>query len=152
MPFALYSPFQIEGLAVRRVVWCLLVLAMPSMALGLESALGLERRDGAYYCTEEKGDTNTLAAIKANENFVVRLTPEPNSQDSSNYRVTITIEGRGSNDCYVNHKLDDDAVLGCDVVGHTYIFNFNTHRFIEIYGANENSPHVARGLCTKISQ
>jgi hypothetical protein len=100
----------------------------------------------------KKGDTNTLAAIKANENFVVRLTPEPNSQDSSNYRVTITIEGRGSNDCYVNHKLDDDAVLGCDVVGHTYIFNFNTHRFIEIYGANENSPHVARGLCTKISQ
>jgi len=45
----------------------------------------------------KKGDTNTLAAIKANENFVVRLTPEPNSQDSSNYRVTITIEGRGSN-------------------------------------------------------
>ena len=104
------------------------------------------------------------APFKVNENFVVTLTaPEEQDPQDNHYLVTIAIEGRSSNDCYgVNHKppfVDDDAVLGCDVLGHTYVFNFDNHRFIEIYkatsyvdGSNNDTPHVAGGLCTKISQ
>ena len=150
---------------MKKVVWCLwLALAMPSMALGLE------RRDGAYRCVEEFSRDNTLnqPPFKVNENFVVTLTaPEEQDPQDNHYLVTIAIEGRSSNDCYgVNHKppfVDDDAVLGCDVLGHTYVFNFDNHRFIEIYkatsyvdGSNNDTPHdtphVAGGLCTKISQ
>ena len=61
---------------MKKVVWCLLVLAMPSMALGLE------RRDGAYRCVEEFSRDNTLnqPPFKVNENFVVTLTA-PEEQD-----------------------------------------------------------------------
>ena len=127
------------------VALCLLVMpSATSMALGA----------GAYYCTETPPDTNTLAAIKANENFVLRLTPT---------KITITVKGRGSNDCHLDGKLDDGAVLSCDTGKAQYTFNFATHRFIEIFGANNDTPlvekellrsipHVARGLCAKISQ
>jgi hypothetical protein len=152
---------------VKKVALCLLVLAMPSMALGLE------RRDGAHRCVEEfSRDVSALnqPPFKVNENFVVKLSltkPPPEEQDDPNsrdryYRVTITVEGRSSNGCRLDGKppfVDDDAVLGCDVVGEgkvQYIFNFDNHRFIEIFGSNNdtphNTPHVARGLCTKISQ
>ena len=154
------------GASVNKLVWWLwlVVVVMPSMALGLE------RRDGAYRCVEEFSRDNTLnqPPFKVNENFVVTLTaPEEQDPQDNHYLVTIAIEGHSSNDCYgVNHKppfVDDDAVLGCDVLGHTYVFNFDNHRFIEIYkatsyvdGSNNDTPHdtphVAGGLCTKISQ
>jgi hypothetical protein len=161
-------------LAVKKIVWCLwLVLAMPSMAL----ALG--RMDGAYYCTEKfsgglKYD-NTLkewhgTIFKVGDNFVVKLSqtkppPEeqdPNAQDRY-YSVTITVEGHSSNVCLANYKppfVGDDRVLRCEVSAglHIYAFNFDNHRFIEIYtagyvdGSNNDSPNVTGGLCTKISQ
>ena len=169
---------------MKKVALCLLVLAMPSMALGLE------RRDGAYRCVEEfsggvKYD-NTLkewhgATFKANENFVLKLSltkPPPEEQDDPDardryYRVTIAVEkeGRSSDACladpnppFMQPFIDTEGLLRCEVVGglNIYIFNFDNHRFIKIYtagyvdGSNNDTPHdtphVARGLCTKISQ
>ena len=155
---------------MKKIALCLLVLAMPSMALGLE------RRDGAYYCTAKfaggVGYDSALnqwrgAPIKGSENFVVKLSltkPPPEEQDPSAqdryYRVTITVEGRSSNYClYPPPFIDDEGLLRCDVLGglHIYIFNFDNHRFLEIYTAgyvdgSNDTPHVGGGLCTKISQ
>jgi hypothetical protein len=165
-----------RGLAVKKIGLCLwLVLLMPSMALGLE------RRDGAYYCTEKFSGgvryDNTLnqwqgALFKPGENFVVKLSqtkPPPEEQDDADardryYLVTITVEGRSSNGCVVNYLkppfIDTEGLLRCEVVSglRIYIFNFDNHRFIKIYtagyvdGSNNDSPNVAGGLCTKISQ
>jgi hypothetical protein len=162
---------------VKKIALSLLVLAMPSMALGLE------RRDGAYYCTEKFSGgvryDNTLnqwhgATFKADENFVVKLSqtkPPPEEQDDPDardryYFVTIAVEkeGRSSRPCVINNYkppfIDTEGLLRCEVMGglEIYIFNFNNHRFIEIYiagyvdGSNNDTPHVAGGLCTKISQ
>jgi hypothetical protein len=141
-------------------------------------ALGLERRDGAYYCTEKfSGGVRYDSALnqwqgaifKPGENFVVKLSqtkssPEvdPKYQDRY-YLVTITVEGRSSNGCRLDGRppfVDDDGVLRCEVLAglHIYTFNFDNHRFITIYtagyvdGSNNDTPHVAGGLCTKISQ
>ena len=90
---------------MKKVVWSLsLVLAMPSMALGLE------RRDGAYYCTVKfaagvayndalkqwEGST-----FKPDINFVMKLSfrdptrvpAESPPRNVDNYDVTITEEG-----------------------------------------------------------
>jgi len=159
---------------MKRIACCLwLALLMPSMALGLE------RRDGAYYCTAKFAGgvayDNTLqqwrgGPFNARENFVLKLSqtkPPPEEQDPNYqdryYFVTITVEGRSSNGCRANYKpplLDDDGLLRCEVLGglHIYIFNFDNHRFITIYtagyvdGSNNDTPNVTGGLCTKISQ
>jgi hypothetical protein len=159
---------------MKRIAWCLgLILLMPSMAFSLE------RRDGAYYCTEKfAGGVAYDSAlqqwrggpIKGNENFVVKLQhasppeqdpnyPDPNAQDRY-YRVTITVEGHSSNYClFPPPFIDDEGLLKCEVIGglHIYIFNFDNHRFLEIYTAgyvdgSNDTPSVAGGLCTKISQ
>jgi hypothetical protein len=161
---------------VKKVALCLsLALAMPS------NGMSMERRDGAYYCTGKFSggvvyDNTTKewhgAIFKANENFVLKLSqtkPPPEDQDP-NYRdryylVTIAVEGHRSNGCFLADGkppfIDDyDAVLRCDVPGglHRYLFNFDNHRFITIYtagyvdGSNNDTPNVAGGLCTKISQ
>src|SRR5262249_12053647 len=70
-----------------------------------------------------------------------------------------TVEGRSSNYClYPPPFIDDEGLLRCDVLGglHIYIFNFDNHRFLEIYTAgyvdgSNDTPHVGGGLCTKIS-
>jgi len=159
---------------MKKVGLCLwLVLAMPSMALGLE------RRDGAYYCTAKFAGGVAYdsalqqwrgAPIKGNENFVLKLKhvsppeqdpnyPDPNAQDRY-YFVTITVEGHSSNYCREPPFIDDEGLLRCEVVGglNIYIFNFDNHRFIKIYtagyvdGSNNDSPSISGGLCTKIFQ
>jgi len=148
---------------VKKVVWCLLlVLAMPSMALGLE------KRDGAYYCTTKFGGgiayDETLkqwkgATFKPGQSFVMKLTfrDTVKAQDRfgvaheyDEYDVGITDEGSSSAiPCLAfNGKppslthdpplflRDETKVLRCGVLGGyrtQYEFNVGNHRFLKIY-------------------
>ena len=166
---------------MKKVALCLLVLAMPSMALGLE------RRDGAYYCAEKFSGgvsyNKTLQDWKGTsfapgKGFVVKLSFRETVKntlgtDEDAYDVTITEEGTSParfNGCVVPARpplepqsplIDEFALLNCtDEAGLTvYKFNFRTHRFLKIYTAgylfgdhDDDTPAISGGLCTKLSQ
>jgi len=148
----------LRGLAVKKIALCLwLALAMPSMALGLE------RRDGAYYCTEKFSGgvqyNKTLqqwegTSFVPGKGFVVKLSFRETVKntlgtDEDAYDVTITEEGTSPtrfNGCVVLARLpsepqppliDEFSDLSCtDEAGLTvYKFNFRTRRFLKIYTA-----------------
>jgi len=171
-----------EGLAVKKIAWCLaLVLAMPSMALGLE------RRDGTYYCTSKfMGGVAYNDELKRWEGtsfdpsyhgiFVIKLDFRETTKYSSpstlfeyrdEYDVTITNEGSpvAASCLELDGKppfINQLAVLRCNVADGLYVykFNFANYRFIRMYtsgyvnGADNNNdtPAISGGLCTKISQ
>jgi hypothetical protein len=163
---------------VKKIVWYLwLVLAMPSMAFGLQ------RRDGTYNCTVKfagglEYDKSLKewqgAILKPSRNFVMKLTfrqtvkvqdreeyDKGPTDDRDEYDVTITEEGDASVSCLESRErlpsINKYAFLECSRMGLIeYKFNFINHRFIEIYkggyinGANDNndSPKLSGGVCT----
>ena len=167
---------------MKKIAWCLaLVLAMPSMALGLE------RRDGTYYCTSKfMGGVAYNDELKRWEGtsfdpsyhgiFVIKLDFRETTKYSSpstlfeyrdEYDVTITEEG----DTITSSCLGLDgkppfinrfAILRCNTADgiEEYKINFDNNRFIRIYTAgytdgaenNNDNPAIVGGLCTKISQ
>jgi len=137
---------------VKKIVCCLwLVLSMPSMALGLE------RKDGAYYCTQKFSGgisyNNMLqqwqgAAFEPGGGFVMKLSFRKTSKefgvDFDTYDVTITEEGTSQTFyCVVNTEppsppsIDETGAFSCNTQNGTYVykFNFGNHRFIRIYTA-----------------
>jgi len=163
---------------VKKIVWCLwLVLAMPSMAFGLQ------RRDGTYNCTVKfagglEYDKSLKewqgAILKPSRSFVMKLTfrqtlkvqdrdeyDKGQADDRDEYDVTITEEGDASVSCLESREklpsINKYGFLECSRMGLIeYKFNFINHRFIEIYkggyinGANDDndSPKLSGGLCT----
>lgn len=121
-------------------------------------ALGLERRDGAYYCTVKFAGgisyNNSLQqwhgdTFQPEGNFVMKLgfreTRKVFGSDSDVYDVAITKEGAsGPSYCVIDTEppatpeppaIDELGGLSCTVLRGTYEykFNFNNHRFIKIY-------------------
>jgi hypothetical protein len=162
---------------VKKIGLCLwLALAMPSMALSFE------RRDGAYYCTVKfSGGLAYNSALKEWQGavfnprgkFVMKLSfleavksmlgGLPN--DGDKYDLSITDEGSSLAIPCVQEKgeppgIDKYSQTWCDAGLNEYQFNFNNHRFIRTYAVgyfdgaddNKNTPSVAGGLCTKISE
>jgi hypothetical protein len=157
---------------MKKIVCCLwLVLAMPSMALGLE------RRDGGYYCTEKFAGGLAYddalkewhgTVFKPDSNFVMKLSFRETAKvfgvDFDTYDVFITDEGTSRTNYCVDDteppSIDETGAFSCSTLNGLYVykFNFGNHRFIRIYtsgytnGADNNNdtPAIAGGLCTKI--
>ena len=154
---------------MKRIACCLgLVLAMPSMALGLE------RRDGAYLCTVKFGGGFAYNdAIKRWEGatfpspglgaFVLKLSFREATKDGDKYDATITVEeGSSSPPCVSssgNILINRNAQLNCavdEVV--EYKFNLSNYRFLKIFTKGYldgfeptgYTPGLMGGLCIKI--
>jgi len=165
---------------VRKIAWgLLLVLAMPSMVLGLE------RRDGAYYCAVKFAGgiayNNDLkqwegSTFKPTRNFVMKLSFRETTKYSSptvvfeyrdEYDVAITEEGDTITTSCLGldakpPSIDQFAFMSCSRANgvYEYKFNFDNNRFIQVYTAgytngadnNNDTPAILGGICTKISQ
>ena len=159
---------------MKKIACCLwLVLWMPSLALSSE------RRDGGYYCTVKFVggiSYNDMlgqwqgAVFKPSGNFVMKLsfreTIKVFGVDFDTYDVFITDEGTSQAIYCVDDgkppSIDETGAFSCSTLHGIYVykFNFGNHRFIRIYTAgytngadnNKDTPSIAGGLCTKISQ
>jgi hypothetical protein len=163
---------------MKKIVWSLLfVLAMSSMALGLE------RRDGTFHCTVKfAGGLDYNKALKEwqgtiltpSRDFVMKLAfrqtvkgrdsdeyEKDQTYDRDEYDVTITEEGDTPVSCRESREklpsINRYGFLECSRMGLIdYKFNFINRRFIEIFkggyinGADDNNdrPKVSGGTCT----
>ena len=159
--------------------WVRLVVVSLALSLFCASSVAQQRRDGAYFCTEEfvgglSYNENTKkwesSRFKPHRKFVLRLKfiqaqSKKKSYGEYNYaEYETTVTGAGETfaaPCTSGtspvERLSYE-VMSCQALFMDYHFHFKTNRFIRAFlfgyfsgvDNNDDTPSVAGGICTKI--